>query len=1208
METPNTPVTTPEPSKSPMFQDKTMKWSILGGGGLLLIGIFSYFLAGGDILKGQLTLNQSNTLIEKLKDYVTVNTSSSEFGTWPIESGKETSFLVSDKSPADVVFWSDKEAGNWKVMNADFSQHLSESTKILTISNNSSAKNTTIDLWEVTIVSSHGKKMPKKHGAGNPASIEIDTSSFEPETYTITLTVFDEKNRSDSQFKTLEITNKADAPADVPVDASSEPMFSTAKITADFGCRFIGTNAEDPESYNLLFADDSHISDAAVGIEEVSLVNTDQNIVNPLKIEKVIPSSLKEKQYAVKIANLDADVEYSATNDSKNISNKIKTQLSKKCDNLPAKEANVPAVKPVLTPNFTCEVQQPTLDSEYTLKFIDKSLLDSKALSTGLVSFVNDNMGVTSQVHIIDVAPLDLQKDNHQVLKVNINEPMTYTVSVDGQTESINTTIPEKCPGLVAEELKFDESYKVIPDSQLKIADDTKITTITPDYNCRVFGGTDDAYTLLFYDDSTSSAVDDSIGSVQLASMANNENIFGPMTPAALSTSTPALSFNILKTDVSKDFKYTASNVAGTATASRTDKLSEKCAGISKPTASANYLMASVFGADAMGADQPISLNNYNWAYAHAGSTVYFEATTCKDSVGSIHISPYDTAGADVAINDEISAADIENLILTHVAKASNATYGNKVDLDVNSVDESACAKKESKPKEEVKPEEEVKKEEVKTEEVKKEDAKKEAKKETKVEDTLKAICSVSPLSGTTDTEFTFTGKDSTGPIVAGRWEFGEGKASQQFLPDAESTKVAKHKYLAAGEYEAKLTIGDKDKNIDICKMAVKVSAVGDVKKEAPIENTETKKVKCSVDKNEGTTDTVFNFVGATASKAGRWDFGDSSSPVNYDPKKQTLEHKFSKAGTFTVTLFAINPADGIVEDKCTQTIKISTPVAKEEIKKNEDSSKSNLEDSNKVNGNTYITNNYVTNTTNTTNTPNTPTNGAVSRFEKAPEIKTGNVAEKSITSNEKFNCLQDILNPVKLIDTKDKTATLLTKLGTGDGTIRAIIEGYLNADGEREFKGANPATRAEVLKVLMVSSCTPFDITYGEKSVFDDVSEDNWAKDYINSAYELKIVTGFDDGTYRPNNNVTRIEAIAMLSRIAGIAKAPDSCEKQPFADIGLDHWGYKVAREAFCSNIVAGKVINGKRYLSPDELMNRNEMVTFIYNYYSSILESAK
>jgi hypothetical protein len=199
-------------------------------------------------------------------------------------------------------------------------------------------------------------------------------------------------------------------------------------------------------------------------------------------------------------------------------------------------------------------------------------------------------------------------------------------------------------------------------------------------------------------------------------------------------------------------------------------------------------------------------------------------------------------------------------------------------------------------------------------------------------------------------------------------------------------------------------------------------------------------------------------------------------------------------------------------------------------------------------------------------------------------------------------------LNPVKLIDTKDKTATLLTKLGTGDGTIRAIIEGYLNADGEREFKGANPATRAEVLKVLMVSSCTPFDITYGEKSVFDDVSEDNWAKDYINSAYELKIVTGFDDGTYRPNNNVTRIEAIAMLSRIAGIAKAPDSCEKQPFADIGLDHWGYKVAREAFCSNIVAGKVINGKRYLSPDELMNRNEMVTFIYNYYSSILDLAK
>jgi hypothetical protein len=61
METPNVPVNSGN-TQSPLPQNpvppksSTMKWSLIGAGGLLVVGLLTYFLGGSGLLKGELQL------------------------------------------------------------------------------------------------------------------------------------------------------------------------------------------------------------------------------------------------------------------------------------------------------------------------------------------------------------------------------------------------------------------------------------------------------------------------------------------------------------------------------------------------------------------------------------------------------------------------------------------------------------------------------------------------------------------------------------------------------------------------------------------------------------------------------------------------------------------------------------------------------------------------------------------------------------------------------------------------------------------------------------------------------------------------------------------------------------------------------------------------------------------------------------------------
>jgi hypothetical protein len=101
---------------------------------------------------------------------------------------------------------------------------------------------------------------------------------------------------------------------------------------------------------------------------------------------------------------------------------------------------------------------------------------------------------------------------------------------------------------------------------------------------------------------------------------------------------------------------------------------------------------------------------------------------------------------------------------------------------------------------------------------------------------------------------------------------------------------------------------------------------------------------------------------------------------------------------------------------------------------------------------------------------------------------------------------------------------------------------GYVNITTDEEiFKGypfgffrpSNNITREEMIAVLDRA----FELTLEDKSLelpFTDKDEIGyWAVEHVKSGYEDKVITGYPDNTYKPNNKITRAEAFTIICKL---------------------------------------------------------------------------
>lgn len=107
---------------------------------------------------------------------------------------------------------------------------------------------------------------------------------------------------------------------------------------------------------------------------------------------------------------------------------------------------------------------------------------------------------------------------------------------------------------------------------------------------------------------------------------------------------------------------------------------------------------------------------------------------------------------------------------------------------------------------------------------------------------------------------------------------------------------------------------------------------------------------------------------------------------------------------------------------------------------------------------------------------------------------------------------------------------------------------------------------------------------------VFSDLSDASWAKDSIVTLYEMGVVSGRGDGTFAPNEAVSRAEFLKIL---LGVLKIEEGGISQ-FKDVKENDWFYPYVSKAAELSIVTGDE-NGN--FAPNDKITRQDMAVISY-----------
>ena len=115
----------------------------------------------------------------------------------------------------------------------------------------------------------------------------------------------------------------------------------------------------------------------------------------------------------------------------------------------------------------------------------------------------------------------------------------------------------------------------------------------------------------------------------------------------------------------------------------------------------------------------------------------------------------------------------------------------------------------------------------------------------------------------------------------------------------------------------------------------------------------------------------------------------------------------------------------------------------------------------------------------------------------------------------------------------------------------------------------------------------------YGPAEIFSDVKSKHWAATFIAYGNALKYVTGYPDGTFKPNGVLTRAEGVTILARYAGLSEEAN-VTSAPFPDLKPDFWANKYIAPAKATGLL--KYLDGKEF-NPSADFTRAEACEVLY-----------
>ena len=192
----------------------------------------------------------------------------------------------------------------------------------------------------------------------------------------------------------------------------------------------------------------------------------------------------------------------------------------------------------------------------------------------------------------------------------------------------------------------------------------------------------------------------------------------------------------------------------------------------------------------------------------------------------------------------------------------------------------------------------------------------------------------------------------------------------------------------------------------------------------------------------------------------------------------------------------------------------------------------------------------------------------------------------------------------VKVSDGVDGVLPLSSITVAMNGYTGQALEGYDTRNGTFRYYLPGPGETQEATRVTVTAVDASGNI--GRASVdidpsgvdhkFNDIS-DYWAAAYVDFLYNADITTGYSDGSFRPNQNISRAQFAVMLYRYLKLDEDQYANVSLPFADLGsIPAYAIPAVKALYAEGVITGSEKNGQLYFNPGSSLTRAQAAAMI------------
>ena len=210
---------------------------------------------------------------------------------------------------------------------------------------------------------------------------------------------------------------------------------------------------------------------------------------------------------------------------------------------------------------------------------------------------------------------------------------------------------------------------------------------------------------------------------------------------------------------------------------------------------------------------------------------------------------------------------------------------------------------------------------------------------------------------------------------------------------------------------------------------------------------------------------------------------------------------------------------------------------------------------------------------------------------DNAPPTVTAALDEQTQTISVKVSDLVDGVLP--------SSSITVTRNGVAEP-----LENYDAKTGSFQYTLPAPGESGEALRITVTAVDASGNIgrasvdidSYNMDHKFSDIN-DYWAATYVDFLYNANITTGYSDGTFRPNQNISRAQFAVMLYRYLKLDESKYADVSLPFADLDtIPEYAIPAVKALYTEGVISGAEKNGRLYFNPNNALTRAQAAAMI------------